>query len=182
MCIRAAAVIQYWNSGQLWTHLMFLILEIYNYQAFIQALLSTVIIPQRFSFFTVCLVHYPWPHGLHWKENFWNSGLQMTGKCISSTLTDCRSIACTLLINAIFFGEYWGLVINTYKIASRKLVPMAQVVIRIETTCASSINLVWTVIKDWCQTSKTVLKTMLVCYHLTISKVTMTGSVGHVSD
>ena len=41
-------------------------------QAFIQALLSTAIFPQRFSFFTVCLFQWlqGWPHGRHQKENF----------------------------------------------------------------------------------------------------------------
>ena len=42
------------------------IMHIYNiHQAFIEALLSTAVFPQRFSFFAVCLVHYllevpPW--------------------------------------------------------------------------------------------------------------------------
>ena len=41
-------------------------MHIYNiHQAFIEALLSTAVFPQRFSFFAVCLVHYllevpPW--------------------------------------------------------------------------------------------------------------------------
>ena len=42
--------------------------------------------------------------------------------------------------------------------------------------------MVKTIVKDCYQTLKAVLKIMLACYHLTISKMTMTGSVGHVSD
>ena len=47
---------------------------------------------------------------------------------------------------------------------------MAQDVGRIETTCASSINMVGTIIKDWYQTPKTGLKIMLVSYHLKIKR------------
>ena len=42
--------------------------------------------------------------------------------------------------------------------------------------------MVRTIIKDRYHTPKAVLKIMLVCYHLAISKMTMTGSVSHVSD
>ena len=40
--------------------------------------------PWRFNFFTVCLVQLPvgWPYNRHQRENFLNSGLQITGKCI----------------------------------------------------------------------------------------------------
>ena len=69
------------------------------YQAFIQALLSTAVFPQGFSFFTVCLVHYlhevpPW-----WaQKTFWNLGLQFAGKCISNTFSNNRSIACASFV------------------------------------------------------------------------------------
>ena len=53
-------------------------------QAFIQALLSTAVFPQRLSFFPTYLVQWlrgvtPW-----WttKGDFWNLGLQITVKCI----------------------------------------------------------------------------------------------------
>ena len=51
-----------------------------------------------------------------------------------------------------------------------------------ETTCASSINMVGTIMKGQYQTPKTGCKILLVCYHLAISKMTMTGSVCHVLD
>ena len=53
-------------------------------QNFIQALLSTAIFSQRFSFFTVCLVQWPMgcPQGRHQRKNFWNLGLQIAGKFI----------------------------------------------------------------------------------------------------
>ena len=59
---------------------------------------------------------------------------------------------------------------------------MAQDISGIETTCALSMNMVRAIIKDWCRISKTGLKITLVCYHLTKSKMTMTESVGDVSD
>ena len=73
---------------------------IFLLQGFIQALLSTAVFPQRFSFFTVCLVNYL-REVLLWliqRENFWSLGLQIAGNCISDTLSDCRSIACTLFV------------------------------------------------------------------------------------
>ena len=48
---------------------------------------------QRFSFFTVCLFYY---------FTIWNLGLQIAGKCISDTLSKCRSIAFTSLISMFF--------------------------------------------------------------------------------
>ena len=54
-------------------------------------------------------------HGGHWKESFWDLGHQIAGKCISDTLSDCRSIACTSLIN-IFFQDYHGLLIMYTKL------------------------------------------------------------------
>ena len=51
--------------------------------AFVQALLSTAIFPQRLSFFT--------PLSL-------NLGLQFASKCISNTLFDCQNIACTSFV------------------------------------------------------------------------------------
>ena len=52
----------------------------YTLQAFIQALLSTAVLPQRFRFFTVCLVY--WLHDRHQRNKFRNLGLQIAGKCI----------------------------------------------------------------------------------------------------
>ena len=48
---------------------------------------------QRFSFFTVCLFYY---------FTIWNLGLQVAGKCISDTVSECRSIAFTSLISMFF--------------------------------------------------------------------------------
>ena len=59
---------------------------------------------------------------------------------------------------------------------------MGQDIRGIETTSALSMNMVRTIVKDWYQISKTGLKVMLACYHLTINKMTMAGSVGHISD
>ena len=75
----------------------------YRKQAFIQALLSTAVFPQRFSFFTFCLVHNLREHQ---RKNFWNLGLRIAGKYISDILSNCRRIACTPLINMVFFREY----------------------------------------------------------------------------
>ena len=77
-----------------------------------------------------------------------------------------------------FFHEYYGLVISVHKIASHKLAPKAQDIKGMETTCASSINMVGTIVKKWYWTPKAGLnKIMLVCYHMT-----MTGLLGYVSD
>ena len=58
---------------------------------------------QRFRFFTVCLVHYLREDmsalGEHRRENFWNLGLQIAGKYISDILSDCKTMACSSLIN-----------------------------------------------------------------------------------
>ena len=35
-----------------------------------------------------------------------NLGLYVAGKCISNSLSECRSIACSSLIEMIFFCEY----------------------------------------------------------------------------
>ena len=57
----------------------------FHQQAFIQALLCTEVSPQRFNFFTICLVQWlrgvGWAHGRHRRENFWNLDLQIAGKC-----------------------------------------------------------------------------------------------------
>ena len=70
-----------WLSITIYTH------------AFIQVLLSTAVFTQRFSFFTVCLVHCLREVSPGWiaQEKF----LKFL-KGISSTLSDCRSIACTV--------------------------------------------------------------------------------------
>ena len=60
--------------------------------------------------------------------------------------------------------------------------PMAQNIREMETTYALPMSIVRTIIDDWYWISKTGLKITLVCYHLNISKMTITGSVGHVSD
>ena len=52
------------------------------------------------SFFTVCLnkfLHKGLPHW-HQNENFWSLGLQIAGRHISDSLSDCRSIACTWFV------------------------------------------------------------------------------------
>ena len=52
------------------------------------------------SFFTVCLnkfLHKGLPHW-HQNENFWSLGLQIAGRLISYSLSDCRSIACTWFV------------------------------------------------------------------------------------
>ena len=49
-CLLSLMVIGEW--GELWFERSVL------WQAFIQALLSKAIFPQRFSFFTICIVHY----------------------------------------------------------------------------------------------------------------------------
>ena len=72
--------------------------------------------------------------------------------------------------------------INLREFGSHELVPIAQDIRELKTTCVLSINMVGTVIKDWYQASKAGVKIKLVCYHLTINKLTMTWSVGHVSD
>ena len=59
---------------------------------------------------------------------------------------------------------------------------MAQDIRGMQNTCALSMNVVRTIIKGWYRISKTNLKITLVCQHLAISKMIMTGSVGHVSD
>ena len=68
-----------------------------------QTLLSIAVFLKKFSFFTVCLGHNLREHR---RENFWNLGLQIAGKCISNSLSDCISIACISLINVIFSREY----------------------------------------------------------------------------
>ena len=81
--------------------------------------LSTAVFPQRFSFFTICLVHYlhEVPHGGYQSKTSWNLGLQFAGKCISKTLSDCRSLACTSFVCSdsnfswnfrVFFGSFEG--------------------------------------------------------------------------
>ena len=70
--------------------------------------------PQTFSFFTFCLFYCL-------REvspcRVWKCCLQIAGKSISNTFSNYRNIACTLLINMIFFfREYYGLVINLHKI------------------------------------------------------------------
>ena len=57
---------------------------------------------------------------------------------------------------------------------------MAQDIRGMKSACASLINMVGTIMKDRYQKHKAGLKIMLVCFHLTISKMTMAGSVGHV--
>ena len=62
-------------------------------QAFIQAILSTAVFRQRFGFFTSCLVNYlrevlPW---LAPKGTFLKFSSPYYWKCISNTLSDCRS-------------------------------------------------------------------------------------------
>ena len=52
-----------------------------------------------FVYFTITLRY---PHGGHWRKKFWKLGLEIAGKCISNTLSDCRSIVCKWLINMIF--------------------------------------------------------------------------------
>ena len=52
------------------------------------------------GFFTVCLnkfLHEGLPHWYQ-NENFWSLGLQIAGRLISDSLSDCRSIACTLFV------------------------------------------------------------------------------------
>ena len=71
-----------------------------NSDTFIQALLAMAVFPQRFTFFTVCLVYClrempPW--------RVWNWCLQITGKSISNLLSNYRNIACTSLLNMVFF-------------------------------------------------------------------------------
>ena len=76
--------------------------SIYSYiyiQAFILALLSTAVFPQRLSFFTVCLNSYlyevlPW-WASKWKLKNESLGFQVARKFISDTLFHFRSIACT---------------------------------------------------------------------------------------
>ena len=55
-----------------------------HHQAFIQALLSTAVFPQRFGFFTVCLLQWLWvaPMVDTEKKVFWILGLQIAWKCI----------------------------------------------------------------------------------------------------
>ena len=101
---------------------------------------------------------------------------------ISSTLSDCRSIDCTSLINLIFSRECYGLMINVHEIASHKLVSMAQDIRGMEATCASSVSMVGTIIKNRYQTPKADIKLTLVCYHLTISKITQRGLLDHFAD
>ena len=72
--------------------------------------------------------------------------------------------------------------INVCEIASHKLVPMTQDIRGMGTTCALSMKIVRAIIKDWFQTPKAGIKIMLVFYHLTKSKVAVTGLVVHVSD
>ena len=69
-----------------------------SFQDFIQALLPTAVFHQRFSFFTVYLSKYLMRcfHGGHQRETFWSLGLQIARKFISDSLSDWRSIACTL--------------------------------------------------------------------------------------
>ena len=59
---------------------------------------------------------------------------------------------------------------------------MVQYIRGMESTCALSMNMVRIIIKDCYRISKTGLKVTLVCYHLTISRMTVTGSIGHVPD
>ena len=78
----------------------------------------------------------------------------------------------------IFSRDYYGSVISVLEIGSHKLVTMAQDIRGKETTCTSSIIMVGTFIKDRYQTPMASLKTVSVCYHLTLSKMTMIESVG----
>ena len=62
--------------------------------------------PKDSVFFTVCLVQFPWGNprvDSKWKVDEIHV-TRLPKKCISDTLSDCRSIACTLLMNMIVFS------------------------------------------------------------------------------
>ena len=78
--------------------------------------------PQRFSFFTICLVHYfhevpPW-----WalKEYFWNLGLHIAGKSISGTHSDFFATSFWLFL--IFLGN-----LEFYRELARRIHKILQV-------------------------------------------------------
>ena len=125
---------------------------LFHVQAFIQALLPTAVFSQRFSFFTLHDV----PTLYCWKIHFQHSNY--------------RSIARTLMINMIFFCEYYGLVINLHKIDHT--CPYSAEYQRNGNYLCIVNKRGWNNYKRLYRISKIGLKIMLVCYHLTISKMT----------
>ena len=97
----------YWKVFTVLRMIWYLYLVVHLYerktsmnQDFIQALLTIAISPQRFCFFTVCLVNYlhevlPW-WAPKWK--FLKFRSPDCWKCISNALSDTRSITCTLFV------------------------------------------------------------------------------------